>query len=506
MRTVITRVGSLALVLGMVTVLIGSGAVDAAQFLPAGSQAPAPPVSCDSVITGFNSVVQLCREINNNWVCYGAFVSEGTPKEGESEQFRFFEPEDRQPIARFDTISTVKEGNKIGAALLRLHVTDEDGPITAILYGDVKLTPQAEGVSGVFTMRNSGSNYVCEETPPGLMVRTETGESGRLTVNNVEIVLGSTAFMTMLPGEKMVVVNMEGEVALNMPALGVTLDLTPGQQVTVTERGGIPVAVGAAAPSLFFGSPPLRWLTETGLPRVIDPNTEPVPAIPACGGRIDFGEIWASDDSVPGQECLFTFCANAGDIVTISMDAVEGTLNPYIDLRAPDKSLILWNDNISSTNRNSLICNHPLPETSCDYTIVARPHRNDSRGSFALTLEGATDCTPPVPQCDVSTPRGLNLREGPGMEYPPITVLPLGVRLEPQQWNDDYTWIEVQVVETGEQGWVYGEYNYCDRVPTPAPTVPPAPIITVTPQPPPDDDEPDEPTPVPTKLSPYTGP
>ena len=505
MRMVITRVGSLVLVLGMVTVLIGSGAVDAAQFLSAGSQAPEPPASCDSVITGFNSVVQLCREINNNWVCYGAFVSSGAPKEGESERFRFFEPEDRQPIERFDTISTVKEGNKIGAALMRLHVTDEDGPITAILYGDVKLTPQAEGVSGVVTMRNSGSNYVCEETPPGLMVRTETGESGRLTVNNVEIVLGSTAFITMLPGEKMVVANMGGKVTLNIPALGVTLDLPEGQEAVISERGGIPIAVGTPTPSPFFDSTLLLWLAKTGLPQIRDPNTQKVPAVPACGGKIEFGQTLTQADFVPGQECLFTFCANAGDTVTVSMDAAGGTLDPYIDLRAPDKSLILWNDDISTTNRNSVICNQPLGETSCDYTIVARNYRNDSRGSFALTLQRATNCAQPIPQCDVSTPFGLNLREGPGTEYARIATLPQGTRLQPIQLSADQVWMQAQVVYTGQQGWVNGDYVYCNTVAKP-PTVTPAPIITPVK---PDPTEPKPPTPkppTPSKLSPFPGP
>ena len=464
MRAVITRVGSLALVLGMATVLIGSGAIDAAQFLPVGNQTPAPPASCDSVITGFSSVVQLCREINNNWACYGAFVSNGAPKEGESERFRFFAPKDRQPIERFDTISTAKDRDKVGAALLRLRVTDEENPITAILYGDVKLMPQAEGVSGVFTMRNSGSNYVCEETPPGLMVRTETGQSGRLIVNNVEIVLSSTAFVTMLPGEKMVVVNMEGKVTLSIPALGVTLDLPLGQQVTISERGGIPIAVDPPTPSPFFDSTLLLWLAKTGLPQIRDPNTEKVLAIPACGRKIEFGQTFIQADSVPGQECLFTFCANAGDIVTISMDAAGGALNPYIDLRAPDHSLILWNDDISATNRNSLICNLGLAETSCGYTIVARAHSNDSRGSFKLTLQELTDCELPDPRCNVTAPFGLNLRTGPGIEYASIRSLPLGAALQPMRWSLDFTWIEAQVTDTGEHGWVNANYLYCDTV------------------------------------------
>jgi hypothetical protein len=64
------------------------------------------------------------------------------------------------------------------------------------------------------------------------------------------------------------------------------------------------------------------------------------------------------------------------------------------------------------------------------------------------------------PLCSVVV-RGLNLRYGPGTVYaPPITILPNGTRLEPLARSSDARWIQVQVQESGQVGWVAADTVY----------------------------------------------
>ncbi|MDQ7029353.1 MAG: SH3 domain-containing protein [Ardenticatenia bacterium] len=56
---------------------------------------------------------------------------------------------------------------------------------------------------------------------------------------------------------------------------------------------------------------------------------------------------------------------------------------------------------------------------------------------------------------------GLNLREGPGLTFQVVELLPDGTRLEvadgPEE-VDGYTWWRVRRLDTGREGWVAGEF------------------------------------------------
>jgi hypothetical protein len=67
---------------------------------------------------------------------------------------------------------------------------------------------------------------------------------------------------------------------------------------------------------------------------------------------------------------------------------------------------------------------------------------------------------PPAPVCIV-TARSLHLRPGPGVAYVPVLrVLSMDTRLTPLARSDFLPWIQVQVEETGETGWVYAGEPY----------------------------------------------
>ena len=488
-----------ALIGGLAALVMGMGAGPSMSRADAPKQAGAPPVACSTIIAGFNAAINACRELNDNYACYGTFVTQGEPA-----TVRFFAPKDRSPIDELKAIRTLRGTNDaIGAAVMRLHLPGRGSPLTAILFGDATLGPRDAAGGKVFLMSTASGTQVCDETPPGLMVRSEQNQSGRITVNNVEIVLSSTAFITLLPGERMVVANLEGNVAVSVPSLGRSVSLPVGSQVIIQERQGVPVDMEPMTASPYFASEALTWLGSTGLPQVYDPNTDSDSAIPACGGRIAMSQTVKKENFASGQECLYTFCGNAGDHVTIAMYTLQGTLDPYLDLRAPDQTLIKWNNDIRPADTNSLICNRRLPVTGC-YTIVARSHRNDSLGSFRLDLLGDTACQPIESECGVSTYAGTNLREGPGLQYPALRALPFDAHLQPLGWNEDYSWVQVRTTDTSDRGWVSAQYAYCDvtpgRVEPDSGRESPQSVPEPQPEPKP------EPTKTPPKLSPYPGP
>lgn len=420
--------------------------------------------------------IERCHTLNTDWACYGAQRVSASPPE-----LRFRRPSDRELLSNLNTIDPLDD---TGTALMRLHLLPDQDPVTVVLYGDASLTPTGENV---FIMQIENTNFLCQDTPPAMVARTESDERARITVNGADIDLESTAFITLLADGLMVVANIEGHVTVT--AGGVAQPLQVGEQIAVVQTASGPAFAGAPSPSPFFASVVVHWLAddENGLRRVSDPNLEADAELPACGGTIAFGETVTARNAAPGQECIYTFCAQAGELATINLDAVDGPLNPWIDLRAPDGTLLRSNNDVSEDNRDSLICNRGLPVTGC-YTVVARPDRNESTGVFNLRLNRQSACTPPAPQCEVITP-GLNLRSGPGVDYPAIQVLAQATRLQVQENSTDFNWVRVSVVDTSQEGWVNASAQYlaCDApigAPTPTwtPTQTPLPM-TSTPTP-----------------------
>lgn len=66
----------------------------------------------------------------------------------------------------------------------------------------------------------------------------------------------------------------------------------------------------------------------------------------------------------------------------------------------------------------------------------------------------------PAPLCTVIT-SSLNLRPGPGTAYaPPLRALPEGTRLIPRIRSGFPPWIQVEIADSGQTGWVYAATPY----------------------------------------------
>jgi hypothetical protein len=104
----------------------------------------------------------------------------------------------------------------------------------------------------------------------------------------------------------------------------------------------------------------------------------------SCGGYISYGQTVFGSIPYAGQACFYRFTGRANDRVTIRMTKNSYRLDPYLKLLAPNGYAENWDDD-SGSNGNSLISYHRLARSGT-YTIMAGSYRNQTSGSFSLTL------------------------------------------------------------------------------------------------------------------------
>lgn len=118
------------------------------------------------------------------------------------------------------------------------------------------------------------------------------------------------------------------------------------------------------------------------------PTPTPMPtstpaAPPQCGGVIALGET-VEDYLALGDRCEYSFTGQAGDLVTIAMEALDSQLDPWLDLIDPQGNVEAFDDDAGGEH-NSLIRVHEL-QRSGTYTILARAYQDSSAGLYRLTL------------------------------------------------------------------------------------------------------------------------
>ena len=107
------------------------------------------------------------------------------------------------------------------------------------------------------------------------------------------------------------------------------------------------------------------------------------------------GSALRYNDSVIGTisdanaEVFYTFQAEQGDILTISMVRSSGTLDPYLQIVDSERFEIAKNDDHSRDTRNARIDGLIIERTG-PYIIVATRY-DDSSGSFVLSIEETAD-------------------------------------------------------------------------------------------------------------------
>lgn len=107
---------------------------------------------------------------------------------------------------------------------------------------------------------------------------------------------------------------------------------------------------------------------------------------PPGGGTISYGDTVESN-LAPGEEETWTFEAQAGDAVRISMVGSGELTDTYLELFGPDDTLLVSDDN-SGEGSFALIAGYLLPRTGT-YRIVAQSYAGES-GPYTLSLAQVT--------------------------------------------------------------------------------------------------------------------
>jgi hypothetical protein len=105
--------------------------------------------------------------------------------------------------------------------------------------------------------------------------------------------------------------------------------------------------------------------------------------------QLSAGQPTERDLSAGRYELWYSFEASAGQRVTLSLQRVNGNLDPYLVLLSPDlRELIAHDDIVDGRERDSLIENFPIPADGKYYVLATRFERaaGTTIGRFRLTL------------------------------------------------------------------------------------------------------------------------
>lgn len=165
-----------------------------------------------------------------------------------------------------------------------------------------------------FYFRSGISGLTCTEAPPdGILIQTPEGAAEiTLRANDVSIQLGSTAYLSALPGESMLVSVLEGQAVVTADGITVTVPAGASTEVPMTDDL---TPAGAPSQPQPYDETTLQTLPIEVLPQTITiapPLTEEVLAETgegaSDGGSGLVGVVPGFDPSMLGGMDLATFC------------------------------------------------------------------------------------------------------------------------------------------------------------------------------------------------------
>ncbi len=319
------------------TLLLASSLLTGCGAPPPTSQpeATAQPVptlepSCPALVAqALAAVDSQCADLSRNQLCYGNTRVEVVPRAGAG-RARFDAPGDRLDIGVVQALrlSPMDVAAALwGVALMKLQADLPDTlpgqNVTFVLFGDVELRPippeTGDANIRAFYFRSGFNDAPCQEAPAsGMLVQTPEGASKvSFHINEVDIRLGSTAFMQAEAGREMAVSVVEGEAEVT--AQGVTRTVPAGSKTRVPLDANLQAA-GAPAEPEPYDAVALRPLPVSALERPVAaaaplrwPTATPFSSGPAGAAPIGFRVSDAI--TAPGEQKTYTFTAQPGQTV-----------------------------------------------------------------------------------------------------------------------------------------------------------------------------------------------
>lgn len=213
-------------------------------------------------------------------------------------------------------------------------------------------------------------------------ILTRTGEYTLLVSRLAPATQGMYA-LTISDGIQPVAQAGTPTLAPSATATTIPASATPNMTVTATLRPTLILPTNTATlPVTVTVSP----VTPTPTLVVTVNSSLSVPLPP--GGRLEIGESRSGEITQPGEIHRFTFFGAAQEVVSIVMNldpTSTGTLNPYLELQAPNGTIVAQNDSFLPNVLDALINQFELPATGV-YTLYAKSRDNAGTGRYIIGL------------------------------------------------------------------------------------------------------------------------
>jgi len=216
--------------------------------------------TCPAIVeAALNAVDEFCQGTGRNQACYGNIALTATPREGVSE-LRFERVGDIANVSDIRSIQLqgMEEAEGIwGVALLRLQANLPDTfpgqGVTFLLFGDVAIedvSEEGQNPMQAFILQSGLGDAPCREAPAsGLIVQTPEGAGQvAVTVNGVDISMGSTVLFRSQPGVEFTVSTLEGAAVMVIDSVaypvpeGSWLRAPLDEDFSIQETPALPVA------------------------------------------------------------------------------------------------------------------------------------------------------------------------------------------------------------------------------------------------------------------------
>ncbi|MBC7813548.1 MAG: SH3 domain-containing protein [Burkholderiales bacterium] len=339
------------------------------------------PVIVETALAAANT---FCGGAGRNEACYGNVLLTAQPQPGVSD-FQFEAPGDLESLTDIQTMqlsSQIAEEGVWGIALLRVQANLPDTlpgqNVTLLLFGDAQIedaSNEAEVASRMAGELPADPEATAEAgTPPTAMPMPTIA----VTANGGANVRAGAS-----------------------TEAGVVAGLTAGQTATAVGRNEASDWLQIRLDDGTMGWVATRIVTADGDVAIL-PVTQSSgnsagssgTSAEAAGGEIRFGQVITGSINNAAPEQNFTFAAESGDVVTITLEGGGSGLDPFLELLGPGGQTIAVNDDSGSLD--SAIQGMTLGESG-NYTIVAtRYEGGSSTGAYelALTLDSAASYGP----------------------------------------------------------------------------------------------------------------
>jgi len=192
-----------------------------------------------------------CADIGRNQACYGNLQIDADPS-SEDVELNFDVAGDLANVTDIASLrlSGMVTPNEWGIAMMSIQANLPDTVpgqnVTVLLFGDVELNnayidSEEYGPMQAFTFKSGIGEPQCNDAPrDGILVQTPQGVATvELLINEVQISLGSTAYLQAQPNQQILIAMLEGQATITINEI--TRTILAGVQVTIPANAdGLP--------------------------------------------------------------------------------------------------------------------------------------------------------------------------------------------------------------------------------------------------------------------------